>query len=872
MKDQTAGDRPADDIATGHSSDGQPQRPKLSRGRRWAFRFILIVVIPLLLLTLTEVGLRVAGCGYPTSFLIRIPGADAYTTNPQFGRRFFSRALNRAPLPPHLPAEKGPRTYRIFIFGGSAAQGVPDPSVGFGRVLEVMLEQSYPDARFEVVNTAMTAVNSHVVLPIARECARFSPDLFIVYMGNNEVTGPYGTGTVFAGGTVSLGMIRAQLAMKTMRLGQVVDGIARRSGRRKSPAYWGGLEMFLDNQVAFDDPRLQTTYEHLRGNLSDICRAARDGGADVIVSTVAVNLVDCPPFASASHEGAGDEGAALQLKGDMPGAIGAYQRALQTHPGSAELFYRLGQCYLATGQADEAATAFVAARDRDLLRFRADSNINRVIRDVADTWRDRGVLLVDAERQLGRVGQVALPGEDLFYEHVHLTSEGNYQLARLMFPVVVERLPQSIRSGAAVPAPPSKSDCLARLALTPWQRLQILSYIVSMMERPPFTSQLGNDQRRERWQGRLDRLQLSLTPEAVATMAEQYRAAIKLAEDDLPLRTNFLQFLQFAGNLPEARVHAQRLLEALPTNAAAHFEMGMVCYGLGDVTTAQTHFQRTEELAADRAGATAKIAEFMFRNQQLDEAERLCRKSLELQPDSPKMLQAIGWIHLARGEWSEAMEPLAKALELRPGDAQMHQDLGVAHRGLGQQARAMEQFRRALELDPSLLTARKHYADGLARAGRLQEAIGQFASAVEQMPEDVPLRGEYAMLLVSTGADAEAIVQFREISRRRPDSISAMNQLTWLLATSPDLAVRDASEALRVATQAAEQTQYARPDVLDMLALALAEQGRFDEAVETLQRAIDLLNAGGPPQLLRQCEARKALYEAGGRVSEQRKR
>ena len=158
------------------------------------------------------------------------------------------------------------------------------------------------------------------------------------------------------------------------------------------------------------------------------------------------------------------------------------------------------------------------------------------------------------------------------------------------------------------------------------------------------------------------------------------------------------------------------------------------------------------------------------------------------------------------------------------------------------------------------------------RAGRLQEAIGQFASAVEQMPEDVPLRGEYAMLLVSTGADAEAIVQFREISRRRPDSISAMNQLTWLLATSPDLAVRDASEALRVATQAAEQTQYARPDVLDMLALALAEQGRFDEAVETLQRAIDLLNAGGPPQLLRQCEARKALYEAGGRVSEQRKR
>ena len=862
MTDRTAGD----------STDGKADRPTLSRGRRWAFRFVLVVLIPILLLVLLEGALRLFGVGYPTSFFVRIPGAEVYTSNPQFGRRFFSRALNRTPLPPRLPEQKGPNTYRIFVLGGSAAQGVPDPSVGFARVLEVMLEQTYPNARFEVVNTAMTAINSHVVLPIARECADHEPDLMIVYMGNNEVTGPFGTGTVFGGGQASLGMIRAQLAIKTLRLGQWAGRLAARLAGGSSPSYWGGMEMFLDNQVAFDDPRLETTYAHLRGNLSDICRVAVDGGADVIVLTVSVNLVDCPPFASTSHDGAGDEAIALHEQGDLTGAIDAYRRALKAHDDSAELHYRLGLCLLRAGQAEEAGVALAAARDRDRLRFRADSKLNEVIRHVARNWRDRGVVLVDAERELGLVDGVALPGEEFFFEHVHFTFEGNYQLARLLFPAVVRRLPDSIRSEAPDPAPPSKADCLERLALTRWQELQGVSYILSMMERPPFTSQLGNDRRRKVWQKRLEQIQAELTPEAVAAMVGQYRRAIDLAEDDLLLRTNFVQFLQFADMLAEAKVHARYLIEALPTNAGAHFELGMICYGLGEEAAARRLFEKTADLAADPAGAYAKVAEFLLRERRLPEAEEMCRRSLALQPNSPKVHQAIGWIHLSRREWAEAAASFEKALALRPGDARAHQDLGVALQGMRRTAEAMDHYRTALELDPSLLTARQRYAQALAAAGQTAEAMDLFAEAVEQMPEDVPLRGEYAMLLTSSGAEAEAVVQFREIARRRPDSISAMKQLVWLLATSPDPEVRDVPEALRIATHADEKTGHVRPDVLDQLALALAEDGRFDDAVATVDRAIELLGLDGDPRLVQQCVARRHLYQARHRVSEQRRR
>ena len=114
-------------------------------------------------------------------------------------------------LPPAfaIPAEKPPGTFRIFIVGESAAVGVPEPSYSFGRYLEVMLRDRFPSTRFEVINTAITSVNSHVLLPAVRDLARRNGDLFIMYIGNNEVVGPYGAGTTLTRPGGSLALIRA---------------------------------------------------------------------------------------------------------------------------------------------------------------------------------------------------------------------------------------------------------------------------------------------------------------------------------------------------------------------------------------------------------------------------------------------------------------------------------------------------------------------------------------------------------------------------------------------------------------------------------------------------------------------------------------
>jgi len=87
---------------------------------------------------------------------------------------------------------------RTAVFGESAALGDPAPSYGAGRYLQAMLSEQFPDEKFEVVNVSITAINSHAILPIARECARQQGDFWIIYMGKNEMVGPFGAASVFA--------------------------------------------------------------------------------------------------------------------------------------------------------------------------------------------------------------------------------------------------------------------------------------------------------------------------------------------------------------------------------------------------------------------------------------------------------------------------------------------------------------------------------------------------------------------------------------------------------------------------------------------------------------------------------------------------
>jgi hypothetical protein len=217
---------------------------------------LALLLIPLLLLIL-EIGLRLVGYGHSTSLFkpMRIGQELFLVENPDFSLRFFPPELERTPGPIKMKPQKPPGTYRIFVLGESAAMGDPEPGFGAARYLEVLLRERFPEAKFEIVNVAFTAINSHVIVPIARECSSRQGDLWIIYMGNNEMVGPFGAATVFGAKAPPVALVRLGLAIQETRVGQLLAALGRRlTSSSKTPSTWGGMQMFLNNQVPPESP------------------------------------------------------------------------------------------------------------------------------------------------------------------------------------------------------------------------------------------------------------------------------------------------------------------------------------------------------------------------------------------------------------------------------------------------------------------------------------------------------------------------------------------------------------------------------------------------------------------------------------------
>jgi len=488
-----------------------------------------------LLLALAELVLRVCGVGTPTG--VTRPCADqgrpAYCDNPSFAAPFFPEGMFRTPRPYAIPATKQPGTYRIFVLGESVAWGDPDPTYGFARYLEVMLRQRYPQTKFEVINTSITALNSHAFLPMVKDLVHYQPDLFVIYTGNTEVVGPFGPGTVLTPWDLSLPTIRARIFFNSTRLGQLVGKVSRAS--QKNTPEWRGMEMFLDRQVRADSPQMRPVYENFAANLRDIVAVARRSGAQVLISTVATNLKDCAPFASLHREGIREDelhsweglvqrGADLESAGSYAEALKLYLSAAEIDPQYAELQFRIARSLWALGDFAGAREHFVRAQDLDTLRFRADSRLNEIIRAQSGS----GVSVVDGAAVLAGESPHEVPGSELFYEHVHMNPRGTYLLARAYFLQLNSMLPAELRRGAASADVASQEDCERLLAFTPYDRLRVAGLVLAKLERPPFTNQLNHSEEVLRMKS-----QAQGSADYAETVAEYQRAIMQNPQDRL---------------------------------------------------------------------------------------------------------------------------------------------------------------------------------------------------------------------------------------------------------------------------------------------------------------------------------------------------
>jgi tetratricopeptide (TPR) repeat protein len=755
--------------------------------KTWLLRLLTAVASPLVALLLLEAGLRLAGYGYPTGFFLPTGDGKTVVSNPRFGYRFFPPRLARAPMPLRLERDKPDGSIRLFILGGSAAYGTPDPSLGFGPMLELLLEHAFPTSDFEVVVTAMAAINSHVVREIAKDCAELEPDFFLVYLGNNEVVGPFGPGSTLGRFTPSRTFARLNIQLRRLRLAQLIRNIVGRLANQHSAVEWQGMEMFLAHRIAYDDPRLDGVADAMTDNLRHIIHSGRRGGADVLISTMATNIMS-PPFASLHDPNLSDQnrarwtalyerGLKLLDLGNADAAAVVLEQARQLDFRYAELQFALGTALLQPGQREAAWPHLNSARNHDALRFRADDSVNERIREIVTESGSSRDLLETAEL----FDQAQIDGSnEIFYEHAHLDFAGNYFLASHFFSQLVKPIANRVGIPAPTPDDPrsqprwlSEEEMAQRLGMTPHDRYINAMSMLELEKRPPFTHQLGHEKRLTELRDRLHELRLIDLAERQGSR-ERYLEALSRAPENHPLRARYAAFEARIGNSAAAVEQWQQLVamfpsaahrrtalafvladegrldEALqqlgivadlyPESAEAHSNLGSALTAAGDLEAAEAALERALELAAGSSNALINLAKLREAQQRPDTAESIYRALVEQDPSSSEALQALAELLDRQGRIDEAEESYRAAIDFDPDIPLAANNLGFLLERQQRYEEAILFYRQAIEADPGYALAYFNLGDALLSTGFGAEAGMAYAAGLELDPANKQAR------------------------------------------------------------------------------------------------------------------------------------
>ena len=676
--------------------------------RNVAFAFITIVVIPVLFFVLLELGLVVAGVGNSYDFFneIEIDGQPHYQENPDFADQFYPPSLNIGPVENTFARERDPESIRVFVLGGSAALGFPHKNHGFDRLLEAQLRAALPGRRVEVINTAMTSVNSHVVYAVANSIPADSADFAVILMGNNEVVGPYGPGTFNQNFLGNISLIRTIQALKRTRTWQAMSSLINqvRPTDAMQELEWEGMQMFTIHGVPRDDPRMDGVYSHYEDNLTDIIEALRGKGMHVILSSVPVNLRDSAPFLSVRDPGLSNEqvdrwrehtrqGAQSAGEEDWAESAAQFEAALQIDPGYADTHFRLATSLENLGKYPEARTHYERALDLDALRFRADTRINGIVEEVAAGAAGDTFSFVDNAAAFERVSEPLQPGWNLFLEHVHYGFAGNHVLAAEIARSIVDNV-----TGADDYEPLPVAEVARRVGFPNHDTPAEIENLLGMIQHPPFPGQ-------------------SNYTELVAFLSDKHeriRREVGSSDDVIRRRQDVV-----LSGLADWKIY---------------FELAVLNQRLGN-STAMYHFlDEILDVYPHNRETYMKIAEAKSRDGKWAEVIPYLERSLYYtRGDEKKIAETVNWLgtaYLRTGEYDKATDLLLQVTDKYPDQ------IDQALRAYGNLIRYSREQGRLEDLDRYVAEVQQ-YARSLVR----QEKDKEFPLLYQRMSQIMTMGG-----------------------------------------------------------------------------------------------------------------------------------
>ena len=242
-------------------------------------------------------------------------------------------------------------------------------------------------------------------------------------------------------------------------------------------------------------------------------------------------------------------------------------------------------------------------------------------------------------------------------------------------------------------------------------------------------------------------------------------------------------------------------------------------------------------------------------------------------PDPADLLEDVGRLTRVgaggptRGE-EEDIAALRELARRYPGSGFILEKLFATEYELGRLDAAVNTLRKLRDLRPEDSETSFSLGGLLLELGRQDAARAAFAETLERFPCHQASRLQLANLYAGGSDHAERVALLEAGLERCDPTPQLLNDLGYALATAPDPSVRDGERAVALTTRAVEALP-GDPLLLDSLAAALAETGRFEQARVTARRALQGAREGGlPPPVVQLLATHLELVEAGQPIRE----
>jgi tetratricopeptide (TPR) repeat protein len=241
----------------------------------------------------------------------------------------------------------------------------------------------------------------------------------------------------------------------------------------------------------------------------------------------------------------------------------------------------------------------------------------------------------------------------------------------------------------------------------------------------------------------------------------------------------------------------------------------------------------------------------------------MLRLAAQAQPENASAHSNLGWALLGRGLEQDAEASFQRALKLDEGMALAHAGQAEVLHARGETSAAERKYLEALDHDPQLADAYGRLVVIYRQQSRMEDAVAILERAFAQGVDADGMHYKLGQCLLGVGRVADAIEQFGAELELDPDHLQSLNNLARILATHPDPALRDGERAVELAQRAVAGRGAENPYSQGAMATALAETGRFDEALIAVEQALVLARAAQREALVGQLESERQSYQSG---------